>query len=114
MTGTSTLQFVSVLIIFILVLAATYFVTKWLADYQRGTSSSTGKNISVIETCRISQTKYIQIIRIGNRYTAIAVSKDQVTALGDVPEEELIIKEDGQENISFKEMLEKIKGEKKS
>jgi flagellar protein FliO/FliZ len=113
MTGTSTLQFISVLIIFILVLAATYFVTKWLADYQRGTGS-TGKNISIIETCRISQTKYIQIIRIGNRYTAIAVSKDQVTSLGDVPEEDLIIKEDGQENISFKEMLEKIKGEKKS
>lgn len=113
MTGTSTLQFISVLIIFILVLCATYFVSKWVADYQRGTYS-TGKNIKIIETCRISQTKYIQIIRIGNRYTAIAVSKDQVTSLGDVPKEDLIIKEEGQENISFKEMLEKFKGEKKN
>ena len=112
MTGSSYWQFISVLIIFILVLAASYFVTKWIADYQRGTNTS-GKNISIIETCRISQTKYIQIIRIGGRYTAIAVSKDQVTSLGDVDENDLILKDETQENISFKEVLEKIKGEKK-
>ena len=46
-------------------------------------------------------------------YTAIAVSKDQVTSLGDVDEEELILKDDTQENISFKDILEKFKGEKK-
>ena len=112
MTGSTYLQFISVLIIFILVLALSYFVTKWIADYHKGTNS-TGKNITVIETCRISQTKYIQIVRIGNRYTAIAVSKDQVTSLGDVDEEELILKDDTQENISFKDILEKFKGEKK-
>lgn len=112
MTGSSYLQFISVLIIFILVLAATYFVTKWIADYQKGTGLS-GKNIEIIDTCRISQTKYIQIVRIGGRYTAIAVSKDQVTSLGDVDEKDLIIKDETQENVSFKDILEKIKGEKK-
>ena len=113
MTGSSYLQFISVLIIFILVLGATYFVTKWIADYQRGTTAA-GKNIQIMETCRISQTKYIQIIRIGGRYTAIAVSKDQVTSLGDVKEEDLIFKDETQENVNFKDVLEKIKGEKKS
>jgi flagellar protein FliO/FliZ len=101
MTGSTYLQFISVLIIFILVLALSYFVTKWIADYQKGAGSA-GKNISVIETCRISQTKYIQIIRIGSRYTAIAVSKDQVTSLGDVAEEDLILKDETQENKALK------------
>ncbi len=113
MSGSSYLQFISVLIIFILVLAVTYFATKWLADYQKGTNLS-GKNIQVVETYRISQSKYIQIVRIGGRYTAIAVSKDQVTALGDVDEEDLIFKDETQENVSFKELLEKFKSEKKS
>ncbi len=113
MSGSSYLQFISVLIIFILVLAVTYFATKWLAVYQKGTNLS-GKNIQVVETYRISQSKYIQIVRIGGRYTAIAVSKDQVTALGDVDEEDLIFKDETQENVSFKELLEKFKSEKKS
>lgn len=113
MTGSTYLQFISVLIIFILVLAAAYYVTKWIANYQSGVGS-TGKNIKIIETCRISQTKYIQIVRIGGRYVAIAVSKDQVTSLGDVNEEDLILKDETQENVNFKDILEKFKGEKKS
>ena len=77
------------------------------------THNHTGKNIKIIETCRISQTKYIQIVQIGGRYVAIAVSKDQVTSLGDVNKENLIIKDETQENVSFKDILEKFKGEKK-
>ena len=105
------LQFISILIIFIAVLAATYYVTKWIANYQKGAES--GKNIDIIETCKISATKYVQIIRIGERYVAIGVSKDEITNLGDVPAEDLKFNTETKENLSFKEVLEKIKGEKK-
>ena len=45
---------------------------------------------------------------------AIAVGKDEVTNLGEVSREDLIFKEENpQDNISFKDILEKIKGEKK-
>ena len=107
----SYLQLVSVLIIFIVVLGATYYATKWIANYQKGTES--GKNIEVIETSRISATKYVQIIRIGERYVAIGVSKDQITNLGDVSLDELSLNTEVKENLFFKEVLEKIKGEKK-
>ena len=105
------LQFISILIIFIAVLAATYYVTKWIANYQKGTES--GRNIDIIETCKISATKYVQIIRIGERYVAIGVSKDQITNLGDVNGDDLQLNAEPKENLSFKEVLEKIKGEKK-
>lgn len=100
------------LLIFVLVLAATYYFTKWLAGYQK---EKTGAgNIEVIETARISTTKYIQIVRIGQRYMAIAVGKDEITGLMEISKEELEFKEDNPEdNISFKDILEKIKGEKK-
>ena len=81
------------------------------ANYQKGAES--GKNISIIETCKISATKYVQIIRVGERYVAIGVSKDQITNLGDVPSEDIILSEKPAENIGFKDILEKIKGEKK-
>ncbi|MBQ6407286.1 MAG: flagellar biosynthetic protein FliO [Butyrivibrio sp.] len=107
----SYLQFISVLIIFIVVLGATYYATKWMANYQKG--ADIGKNIEVVETCKISATKYVQIIRIGNRYVAIGVSKDQIVNLGDVLSDELMLNTGEKENMSFKDVLEKIKGEKK-
>ncbi len=111
MGADSYLQFISILIIFIAVLAATYYVTKWIANYQKGAES--GRNIDIIETCKISATKYVQIIRIGERYVAIGVSKDEITNLGDVSAEDLVLNAEPKESMSFKEVLEKIKGEKK-
>ncbi len=106
----SYLQLVTMLLVFVVVLAATYFFTKWMASFQRE-KTSTG-NIEVIETARISTTKYIQIVRIGSKYMAIAVGKDEVTSLGEVSREDLIISEDKpEENLNFKDILEKIKGE---
>jgi flagellar protein FliO/FliZ len=93
------------------VLFLTYYVTKWIANYQKDTVS--GKNIQVIETSKISATKYIQIIRIGERYVAIGVSKDQITNLGDVDLDDLILNEESGGPTSFKDIFEKIKGEKK-
>jgi flagellar protein FliO/FliZ len=100
------------LLVFIGVLAATYFFTKWMANFQKE-KTSTG-NIEVIETARISATKYIQIVRIGQKYMAIGVSKGEITTLGEISREDLIIKEDDpQDNVSFKDILEKFKGENK-
>lgn len=111
MGADSYLQFISVLIIFILVLVATYYVTKWISNYQKDVSF--GKNVQIVETNKISATKYIQIVKIGNRYVAIAVSKDQITNLGDVDEQFLDLSGATDSNMGFKEIFEKIKGEKK-
>ena len=109
----SYLQFITMLVIFIAVLAATYYFTKWMASYQK--DKSLGGNIEIIETARLSATKYIQIVRIGQKYMAIGVGKDEITNLGEISREDLIIKEDDPENnISFKEILDKFKGEKKN
>ena len=111
MGADSYLQFISILIIFIAVLGATYYVTKWIANYQKGTES--GKNIDIIETCRISTSKYVQIVRIGNRYVAIGVSKDDITNLGDVSPDELELSKAPEANLGFKDVFEKIKSEMK-
>ena len=107
----SYLQFISVLIIFVLVLGATLYVTKWIANYQKGSASS--KNIEIIDTCKISTNKYVQIIRIGHRYISVAVSNDQVTNLGEVDPDELLLEAESGETLGFKEIFDKIKGEKK-
>ena len=110
MSVESYLQFIAIIIIFVLVLGLTYYVTKWLAGYQKEKNS--GRNIEVLETGRISTTKYIQIVRLGDKYMAIAVGKDEVTALCELDKESLVF--DNSENagtLSFNEILEKIKSE---
>lgn len=97
-------QFITVLLLFVVVLGITAAVTKWMANYQK--QQSANENIEVIETTRIANNKYIQIIRAGGRYMVIAVCKDTVTMLGEIPEEQLKEKPPAQ-RLSFKELLDK-------
>lgn len=104
----SILQFITVVIIFILVLALTYFTTQWIAKYQK--VKTFNENIEVVETYRINQNKYIQIVRTGDKYLAIAVSKDTITMLTELSKDELdFSKPQGMAASSFKEILEKAK-----
>ena len=100
----SILQFFTVLIIFILVLGVTAWVTRWTANYQ---SQMSRGNIEIIETARISQNKYLQIVRAGKTYMVIAVCKDTVTMLGEVSEDELTLDDPSAKRTSFKELFDK-------
>ncbi len=102
-------QFITVLLLFVAVLGITAAVTKWMANYQK--QQSTNENIEVIETTRIANNKYIQIIRAGGRYMVIAVCKDTVTMLGEIPEDELKEPRPSQ-GFHFKEILEKAVSKK--
>ena len=104
-------QFCTVVFLFLLVLFLTYFVTKWIAGYQK--SKIVGTNIEIVETYRISGTKYVQILRIGERYVAVAVCKDTVTKLTDLVADEIHSQEPMEKsNKSFQEVLDLIKKKK--
>ncbi|WP_300713875.1 flagellar biosynthetic protein FliO [uncultured Acetatifactor sp.] len=111
LTGTpgSYAQFITVLLIFVVVLGITAVVTRWLASYQK--QQSVNENIEVIETTRIANNKYIQIIRAGEKYMVIAVCKDTVTMLGEIPEDSLKATRPVQ-NFGFKELLDKAMNKK--
>ena len=66
-------QFITVLLIFVAVLAVTALVTKWIAGYQK--QQGAAGNIEVLETGRIANNKYIQLVRIGESYFAIGSAK---------------------------------------
>ncbi|MCR5440677.1 MAG: flagellar biosynthetic protein FliO [Lachnospiraceae bacterium] len=97
------------LIIFIFVLALSMFCAKWMGNYQK--AQSAGGSAEVIETIRIAQGKWVQIIRIGSKYKVIAISRDSVTYLGDVDESDIKIADPG-EKKSFSEILSKAFADK--
>ena len=98
-------QLITLVLIFAFVLALTYFATKWVGNYQKEKMS--GSNITVLETMKISGTKYLQIIKIGTKCFAIAVCKDTITYL--------IYRENNSSKLkseNFNAILEKFKKDK--
>ena len=101
----SAAQFLTVLVLFIVVLALTYFTTKFVGNYQK--LQGFGKNIEAIETYRITGNKFLQIVRVGRKYYLLSIGKDEVNSIAELSEEELDLNTDTPAaNDRFKKMLE--------
>ena len=104
----SYIQFMTVLILFVLVLGIAYAVTRWIAKTQQG--RVTAGNLEVIENCRITSNKYVQIIRAGDKYLVIAVGKDEIHMLAQLSEDELVLRSNGHsENPDFASVLDRVR-----
>lgn len=108
----SFVQFVTVLLLFLMVLFITYGVTRWISGIQK--TQMQGRNMEVVDTMRISSTKYLQIVRAGDKYLVIAVCKDTVTMLAEISKDSLVMEQialkDGYQ-LGFREILEKLKNQ---
>ena len=104
-------QLLTVTLIFIFVLALTYFATKLTAGLQKGRLA--GSNVEILETFKIAPTKYIQVVRIGNKYFSYVVCKDTVTLLGEMTEEDIAALNHSEigpvVGLNFKEIFDKLR-----
>ena len=105
-------QLICLIILFVFVLFLAYLAARIAGSYQSNTFNRRS-NIKVIEVFRLSNNKLIEIIQIGNHYLAVAVCKDTVTVLTELDETE--VRENGAtlEPINFKNILDKMKNERK-
>ena len=106
-TSDSYVQFITVLVIFVLVLGVTALTTKWIANYQK--QQNVNCNIEVVETTRIANNKYIQIVRIGDTYKAVAVCKDTVTLLGEINSDDIVIEQKEITGEKFENILNRFR-----
>ena len=67
-------------------------------------------NVDIVETFRLAQNKYLQIIRVGEKYFSIVVCKDTVTLLGELTKDDITIPDTKiGTTMSFQEILDKAK-----
>ena len=95
-----------------MVLLITYGVTRWISGIQK--TQMIGRNMEMIDTMRISSSKYLQIVRAGDKYFVVAVCKDTVTMLTEISKDSLVLEIREQGNgyqAGFREILEKIKNQ---
>ena len=101
------IQFFTVLAIFVLVLVITLFVTKWIGQYQK--IQSIGTNVQVVETCKISPSTYVEILKLGKKYIAVAVSKENTTYLCELDESDIDINSGSGSAMDFSGIFDKVK-----
>ena len=70
----SLMQLIGVLIIFVFVLIITYFTTKWVGGFQKIQMSK--GNLMVLETIRIANGKFLQLVKAGEHMITSVISPD--------------------------------------
>ena len=105
----SVAQLLTVILLFIVVLGATWLTTRYVAGVQKGKMK--GSNFEVIDTFRLTQNKYVQILRIGKKYMAVAICKDTVTVLRELDESEIVFHDSdlSMKAVSFEDFFNKAK-----
>lgn len=112
-TLSDVIQLLFMLLVFVVVLVAACYTTKFLV--KTGYIQSKTTNIEVMENYRIAPNKSIQIVKIGTKYIAVAVGKEEVTFLTELSQEELEFQKADPVNApAFTEVFSNMLKKKKS
>lgn len=100
-------KLIFLVIIFIVILVLSYLVTKWYANSSLVKNKT--NNIEIKESFQLAPGKTISIVRIGEKYVALAQFKDNVVKLAELTEEELILNCEVEiSDSSFKDVFSNI------
>ncbi len=107
-TGKNILELIFLLVMFVLILVACVWTTRFVAGHQmqRGRKS----NFKPIETYQITQNRYLHLVQVGTRYLVVSVTKENISFIAELKEEEIVaMPEKGGMQRSFKEILSEFK-----
>jgi flagellar protein FliO/FliZ len=111
MAGTSNwdsvFQLIGVSVLFIIILVITYYTTKFVGGVKMGMTKNS--NFKVLETFKITQNKYLQLIQVGTRYFVISIGKDEIHFLAELKENEIIKQEEAKiQTGNFTELFQSV------
>ena len=116
--GNSIGQLLMVLFVFFCVVVLCYYVTRYLAGIQK--SKSKGRNLQIIEVTGLASGSYLQLVKAGkDKYYVLAVSKENVTKIGELTADELLEGEGDEEAElpvvpdAFRELFDKVRNKNK-
>lgn len=100
-------QLVGVFILFIFILGATYLTTKIVGGVKLNQIKNS--NFQVIETYRITQNKYLQLVKVGTRYLVLGISKDNVNFITELKEDEILnFGQMAKAKVNFSDIMSKL------
>jgi len=108
----SGLELAWLVILCVLVIAASYFVTRFIGGRQAKLRKK-NSNFELLDACSLGSNKYLQIVKIGEKYIVISVTKDSISYITEVSREDLVLMGDGSQGNAFGDLLLKLTGRKK-
>jgi len=106
-------EILGLLLVFLLVMLLTWLTTRWISKHTAIASRS--GNIKVLETYKLAPDRYLQIVKVVERYLVLAVTKDRVSVLVELQKEEVPLESRGESSMgdssqgaSFQEILKKL------
>ena len=103
--GSSILQLLFVVFVFVGVLALAIFATRFLAS---GKVIKRGTNMEVIESISLGAQTMMQIVRVGGKYLVIGVTKENITFLTEVDEGDVKKHDNGSVVIPFEKYFKRF------
>lgn len=110
-SGFSTLASIIKCIVLLIIFIGLLFAASWFTKWYAGAAMPKQKfhNVSVIESCPFGPGRTIFILKIGEKYVAVAVAKDRITVLTELTEEELDLEpQEFMKQGSFSDMLSEL------
>lgn len=108
-TTDNALQLFGLIILFFLIIVATYVTSKFIGNYKLGQMKN--KNFKVIETYKVAPNKFLQLIKVGNKYLVISIGKEEIHNITEIPEEDVILPiENEQHGLKFSDLIAKVQG----
>ncbi|HEX3022798.1 MAG TPA: flagellar biosynthetic protein FliO, partial [Lachnospiraceae bacterium] len=101
-------ELLGLIVIFLIIVVLAYFASRLVGKTGLGLSNR-NRNFTIIETLRLSQTKYLQIVKVTDKYFVIGVTKEHIEYLTEIDGDKLETQESISSNPSFKDILSKIK-----
>lgn len=104
----SFVQFLTVFLVFLLVIVLTYFTTRFVGSFQK--KASFNRNFEAVETIRITNGKYLQLVRVGKKYIVIGIAKDSVNFITEVNEDDIDLSYDDKgASEAFRDIMDKAR-----
>ena len=110
---------VKLILITVLVLVLAFYSTRLIAKYQNNTWSAKN-NIQFIESYRVGGNKMVAIAKIGEKYFALGIGKEEIHVIAELKKDDLKLPDqmvdatvEKTPKMSFKEVLANMKGNAK-
>ena len=106
---------VKLILITVLVLVLAFYSTRLIAKYQNNAWSAKN-NIQFIESYRVGGNKMVAIAKIGEKYFALGIGKEEIHVIAELKKDDLKMVDATVEKtpkMSFKEVLANMKGNAK-
>ena len=100
------LQLLGMTLLFIVVLAITYFTTKFVGGVKMDRDRKS--NFKVIESYKITPNKFLQLVEVGGKYIVIAISKDSIQYITELDASKVKEMELPKLDIKFSEVFNKV------